>query len=123
MYSYTKMGIRDKVVTGLKKVGKAINLENVRRGIGYGNSALGVVRVLQNTSHPGISRTARKIPVEDLQGILGVASKVHTVIDRANRAPGIPDPSYHLGSNRVHIFNPTVFDEDRMARSIAHAMH
>jgi hypothetical protein len=121
------MGIREKVVSGLRKVGKAITLENVRRGIGYADTALGVARTLQGVSHPGISRNAKRVPIEDLENILGVAKKVHTIVDRANRAPGLGDPQYHLNEPRIHVLNPTrrvsVFDEDKMARSIVNNIH
>ena len=61
------------------KIGSHINGTNIRKGLGYASKLVSATRFLQERGYGGIKKIADKVPVDDLDKILGLARGVHHI--------------------------------------------
>ena len=71
----------DKIGKSIRQVGRHITIDNVRRGIGYVNTANEITKHLKHSQNENLRKIANKVPTDDLDKILGISKEVLHAID------------------------------------------
>ena len=81
----------------IKSVGRHLTLENVRKTIGIGQSAVNVIRHLKGNSNENVRKVVDKIPVDNIQTALDIGKGVHHVVNTRNGGT----PTSYEASNKL----------------------
>ena len=118
-----------------KVAGRYATLENLKRGIGIGQSAVNIINQLKNSGNPNVRKIVNKVPVDNIQTALDIGKGVHHVINtRINDNPTrndytakvprnsvIPAPRNSVipAQQRITARRPTALSEENQALQIA----
>ena len=107
----------DNIKNGFRSVGRVLNVENLRKGIGYGQKALDISRLIQN-SNTKLGNSLKKVPVDNIQTALDIGKKVEHI------ASGRPVPSldYSVPDGTGRTTLPPELSDEARAEMIARGM-
>ena len=81
----------------IKSVGRHITLENVRKTIGLGQSAVNIIRHLKGNSNENVRKVVDKVPIDNIQTALDIGKGVHHVVNTRNGGT----PTSYEASNKL----------------------
>ena len=95
----------------IKSVGRHITLENVRKTIGLGQSAVNIIRHLKGNSNENVRKVVDKIPVDNIQTALDIGKGVHHVVNTRN---GGTPTSYEASNKLPDVVSPPAYTRRAM---------
>ena len=81
----------------IKSVGRHLTLENVRKTIGLGQSAVNIIRHLKGNSNENVRKVVDKVPIDNIQTALDIGKGVHHVVNTRNGGT----PTSYEASNKI----------------------